>query len=324
MLPMAAQGAASRPWQQAAAPGSVSVTESGAGGREWFALPSQAWVPGPPTSPQPNAISLDRGDLRQEVLGFGSCFTDTSAYNALVYAQPAIRDALVEAVWGATGLRSSVMRMHINSPDYSVHSYNFDNVSDDFSLASFDANLTYDQQRVIPLIRLAQAKAAGWGGHPLRLFGSPWSPPGWMKNNNNMINSAPVCLKNDTSQGSYRQAWATYIKLWLEAYEAQGISLWGLTPQNEPQAAQHNFESCVYDVPHYVDFVGKYLGPTVLARFPHLQILGFDHNKMDSLLYAEGIAEDGSASAAVAGMAVHWYDVSCAQSAWGGLACLSV
>ena len=58
-------------------------------------------------------------------------------------------------------------------------------VTDDFNLSQFDHTLAYDQQRVIPLIRLAMAKAATWTDHPMKLFGSPWSPPGWMKNNNN-------------------------------------------------------------------------------------------------------------------------------------------
>jgi len=253
---------------------------------------------------------MDRGALRQEVLGFGSCFTDTSAYNALVFMEDSVRNAFVEAMWGESGLRSSVGRMHINSPDYAVHSYNFDNVTDDFNLVHFDKSLTYDQQRVIPLIRLAKEKVEAWGGHPIRLFGSPWSPPGWMKNNNNMINSDAICLKNDTSEGSYRQVWANYILAWLHAYEFNNISLWGLTPQNEPQARQGQFESCAYDVPHYVDFVGKFLGPTILKDFPHLQIMGWDHNKLASLEYAEAIDEDGDANSATSGTAVHWYDYS--------------
>jgi glucosylceramidase len=123
-----------------------------------------------------------------------------------------------------------------------------------------------------------------------------------MKNNNNMINSDAVCLKNDTAAGdSYRQTWANYIVKWLEAFAAQGIDMWGLTPQNEPGARQGRFESCAYDVPHYVDFVGNYLGPTVHATFPHLQIMGFDHNKQDSLSYMDALYSDANASTHVAG-----------------------
>ena len=314
MLPLALLLAApATAWRtgstRAAAPAAapISVVESGASGLEWAPRPAQAWAPGASPSAA-TTISLDRAAVRQEVLGFGSCFTDTSAYNAMVFMEPALRESFVEALWGQSGLRSSVMRMHINSPDYAVHSYNYDNVTDDFALAHFDRSLAYDAQRVIPLIRLAAAKAASWGGPPLRLFASPWSPPGWMKTNNNMINSAAVCLKEDAAAGSYKQAWADYILAWLQSFEAAGVSIWGLTPQNEPGARQANFESCAYDVPHYVDFVGAYLGPTVLPRFPALKIMAYDHNKLASLEYAEGVASNANASAAVHGTAIHWYD----------------
>ena len=300
---------AASPWR--AAPGSqaapISVTESGASGLQWAARPAQAWAAGAAgASP---AIALDLGAPRQEVLGFGSCFTDTSAYNLLVYAQPAVREQLLEAVFGVSGLRSSVMRQHINSPDYAVHTYNFDPVDGDFALEHFDASLAYDQQRVIPFIKAAMAKAASWTNHSIKTFASPWSPPAWMKQNEDMINSDAVCLKPDTASGdSYAQAWAGYILKWLTAYQDNNITVWGLTPQNEPEARQAHFESCAYDIPHYVDWVGKYLGPTVLPHFPQLQILAFDHNKLHSYSYMAAIAADGAASAATAGAALHWYD----------------
>ncbi len=106
LLPLVAATAHSpwRPTSTSASP--ISVTESGASGRQWAPLPSQSWSPG--TQPTHPALTLDRTSLRQELLGFGSCFTDTSAYNALVYATPAILAQLLEAVWGESGLRSSV------------------------------------------------------------------------------------------------------------------------------------------------------------------------------------------------------------------------
>ena len=182
----------------------VAVLESSSSGAAWSPRPSQSW-----DAPFDAAgIRFDTSLPRQQVLGFGSCFTDTSAYNAMVFMTPELQSQFVEAFWGETGLKASVMRMHINSPDYAVHSYNLDNVTDDFNLTHFDSALTYDSQRVLPLIRLATAKAASWGGTPLKLFGSPWSPPGWMKTNNKMINSEAVCLKNDTAMGSYKATWA--------------------------------------------------------------------------------------------------------------------
>ena len=288
----------------AAAP--ISVFESGASGATWAQLPSQSWDA---SVTDPTAISIDRAAPRQEVLGFGACFTDTAAYNAMVFMQDEVRGQFVEAMWGESGLRASLMRMHINSPDYAVHSYNLDNVTDDFELAHFDDDMQYDSQRVLPLARLALAKAASWGGPPLKLFGSPWSPPGWMKTNNRMIDSDAVCLKNDTAQGSYIQTWANYMVRWVAAVEAHlNVSLYGITPQNEPEARQAQFESCAYDVPHYVEWVGKFLGPAMAKAAPHVRILAYDHNKLDSLEYVEALAGDADAAVAWKGTAVHWYD----------------
>lgn len=39
---------------------------------------------------------------------------------------------------------------------------------------------------------------------------------------------------NATNGRSYLSAWADYISLWIDSYEASGIPIWGLTPQNEP------------------------------------------------------------------------------------------
>ena len=191
----------------AAAAAPIAVVESGATtGRAWTPMPAQAWTPGAPAGGA--VLTVDRADVRQEVLGFGSCFTDTSAYNAIVFMNDAVRAQFLEALWGQSGLGFSIGRVHINSPDYAFETYNHDNVTDDFALAHFDHNVSYDRQRVIPLIHAARAVAAGWTTDPIRLFGSPWSPPGWMKNNNNMINSDAVCLKADAPGGSYVQTWA--------------------------------------------------------------------------------------------------------------------
>ena len=284
----------------------ISVIESSASGQQWAVLSDQQWTKTPPSG---FTISIDLSQMRQEVMGFGSAFTDTSAYNAMVYMNEDIRSTFIESLWGESGLQLSFGRVHINSPDYSVHTYNLDNVTDDFALEHFDSALTYDEQRVLPLIRLAQEKVSQWNGQPIRLYASPWSPPGWMKTNNNMIDSFAQCLKNDTAAGdSYRLAWANYILKWLQAWQAHGVALWGLTPQNEPEARQSNFESCAYTIPAYLDFVRNYLIPTIVPNFPNLQIMAYDHNKIDSVEFVEAIVNDPATSRGIAGTAVHWYD----------------
>jgi glucosylceramidase len=181
-------------------------------------------------------------------------------------------------------------------------------VTDDFALEHFDHTLAYDHQRVMPMIKRAMATATEAWNDPIKLFASPWSPPGWMKTNDNMINSNAVCLKNDTAKGSYKQTWANYITAWLTSYKAAGLPMWGLTPQNEPEARQHKFESCAYTPELMVEFIAKHLGPTVKAKHPEIEIMAFDHNKVHSLMWMDAIYGDSVSNSYVSGTAVHWYD----------------
>ena len=70
------------------------------------------------------------------------------------------------------------------------------------------------------------------------VYASPWSPPAFMKTNNNMLQGGKL-------KKSYYPAWANYFTKFIKAYEKEGIPIWGLTIQNEPMAVQR-WESCIY------------------------------------------------------------------------------
>jgi glucosylceramidase len=325
---LAALSSASAPASGAAAAGSIAVVQSSEAGDKWREMPPLAWATEPRDEPAaasavPAAeVTVGLGETKQEVMGFGAAMTDTSAYNAMVWMDDAVRSEYFEALWGKTGLGLSIGRVTLNSADYSFQSFNYDNVTDDFALAHFDHSLAYDRQRVMPMIRRAMSTAAkAWGGstaESIKLFASPWSPPGWMKTNDNMINSNAVCLKNDTAAGSYKQTWANYIAAWLDGYKEAGLPMWGLTPQNEPEARQHKFESCAYTPELMVDFVGKYLGPAVTKSHPALKIMGFDHNKLHSLTWMKALYGDAASNGFLSGTAVHWYDYMAGPIPGGG------
>ena len=77
------------------------------------------------------------------ILGFGSAFTEASAlnYDSL---SPVGKETLMELLYGSTGLGYSLGRVHINSCDFSVESYSFDETDGDFELDDFDMNVTHD------------------------------------------------------------------------------------------------------------------------------------------------------------------------------------
>ncbi len=159
-----------------------------------------------------------------------------------------------------------------------------DNTPDDFTLAHFDHNLTYDKVNVAPFIKAATALVRGNGGD-LKLFGSPWSMPSWMKLNNAPQGQCPRpnSMKPDSPNGSYLQAWADYISAWLSAYAAYGVYFYAITPQNEP-SQQNGGGCCCYDPAHYTAFVGQYLGPTMRKDHPNISIWVWDYSECSPCL----------------------------------------
>ena len=136
----------------------------------------------------------------------------------------------------------------MNSCDFSSASYDYV-AENDSSLQSFD--IAPDRKFKLPMIKMAQEKI----GDDLVFYISPWSPPAWMKTNNHMLRGGE--LKKE-----FYQTWADYFIKYIKSYEAEGLPVWGLTIQNEPQSVQ-TWESCIYDADMAHDFIKNYMGPTL-------------------------------------------------------------
>ena len=221
----------------------------------------------------------------QEILGFGGAFTEAAALN---YQQlPSdVRKKFIDLYFGEDGLGYSLGRIHINSCDFCVASYNFDNVPGDYSLEHFDMAVTHDQAAILPLIR--DAIEATWKGgfkqgNGIRLVASPWSPPAWMKvpypNASSPIQQeVQSMLSSAVPNGllpSTMQTWANYISRFIEAYNQQGVPIWAITPQNEPENAAP-WEACVYTSNFEARFIAEYLGPTLRNDHPEVSGLVFN------------------------------------------------
>ena len=98
-------------------------------------------------------------------------------------------------------------------------------------------------------------KAMEAAGGKLNLFVSPWSPPAWMKDNNDMLHGGKL-------KPEFYDSWANYYVKFIQAYEKEGIPVWGLTVQNEPMAKQ-TWESCMYTADEERNFIKNNLGPTL-------------------------------------------------------------
>jgi len=239
-------------------------------------------------------IVIDPHKTFQSIQGFGGAFTDSAA---LIFskmpkeAQEMILKACFDPV---EGNGYTLCRTTIHSCDYSDELYTYDSVAGDRELKHF--SIEHDLKYRIPFIKRALETAKG----NLKLFASPWSPPGWMKDNNDMLYGGKL-------KPEYYQTWADYFVKYFKAYQAAGIPMWGLTVQNEPMATQV-WESCIFTAEEEKNFVRDYLGPTLEKNgLSDLKIMIWDHNR--GLMYqrAEVAYEDPKASKYIWGMGFHWY-----------------
>ncbi|MCX6152027.1 MAG: glycoside hydrolase family 30 protein [Ignavibacteriales bacterium] len=239
-------------------------------------------------------IVLDKDKTFQTLVGIGGALTDASAetfYKLPVDKQQEILTAFFDK---EKGIGFSLCRTSIHSSDFSSSSYTYAEVPGDKNLEHF--TIEHDLKFKIPFIKAAFNKA----GNEMKLFASPWSPPGWMKTNNDM-------LKGGKLLSEYNQTWANYFIRFVKEYEKLGIPMWGLTVQNEPMAVQ-TWESCIFTAEEERDFVKNYLGPTLKsAGLSNLKLMIWDHNR--GLMYqrAKVLYDDPEASKYVWGTGFHWY-----------------
>lgn len=222
---------------------------------------------------------------RQNVMGFGGAFTDSSAFNYARLGKKERKIAL-EMLFGSTGLGYSFCRVPMGSSDFSPYMY--DNAK---SESDFDIN--DDKKYKIPFIK----DALLFTGGKLRLFASPWSPPAFMKDNAERLHGGK--LKKE-----FYVLWAECFCKFIDAYAAEGIEIYAVTLQNEPHATQ-TWESCVYSTEEEIEFAGV-LKQAFVRRGIKTKILAWDHNKERLVEKSRDILSGTD----IDGMAFHWYSGS--------------
>lgn len=228
----------------------------------------------------------------QKIIGFGGAFTEASAYTLSLMSEEARKKIIDYYFDPENGLNYTIGRVHINSCDFALGNYTYVK-ENDIHLESFDIKREY--QYVIPLIKEAQRKL----GQPISLLASPWSPPAWMKSNQEMNHGGTLLPE-------YYQVWANYYVKFIEAYEKAGLNVDYITVQNEPAATQV-WDSCIYSAEQERDFVRDYLGPTVHQAYPDVKIVIWDHNRDILVERGDTVLRDSQAREHVWGTGVHWY-----------------
>jgi glucosylceramidase len=239
-------------------------------------------------------VFVDPARTFQNFIGIGGAITDATAET--FYKLPKDKQQeLIKAYYDpSNGIGYTIARTNINSCDFSSDMYTY--VKDnDRELNSF--NIEHDLKYKIPCIKEAMNAAGG----KIKLFASPWSPPAWMKDNNDMLHGGHL-------KPEFYDSWALYYTRFIKAYEKNGLPIWGITIQNEPMATQ-KWESCIYSAEQERDFLKKHLGPTMEKEgLKDKKIIAWDHNR--DLIYqrASTYLNDPEAAKYIWGIGFHWYE----------------
>ena len=230
----------------------------------------------------------------QTIEGFGGAFTEASAtvWQRLPPAQQT--QVLRDYFCPSQGHGYTFCRVHMNSCDFALGNYAHVEQHDDLALQSF--SIARDRQALLPMIKAALQMA----GQPVKLLVSPWSPPAWMKSNGQMNQGGKLLPQ-------YANAWARCFVKFIQAYEAEGVPVWGVSVQNEPAAVQ-TWDSCIYSAAEERDFVRDHLGPELHnAGLGHIAIVIWDHNRDVMVERAGTVYADAEAAKYVWGTGFHWY-----------------
>ena len=211
-------------------------------------------------------ITVDPSHSYQTMDGFGASITDSTA-SVLMELDQATRAATMKDLFVTDGL--SFLRQPIGSSDFvdGPH-YTFDDVpagATDYDLSQF--SIDHDRAQILPLLRQALAL-----NPDLKVMGTPWSPPAWMKTNDSLVGGRLI-----DDPRIYR-AYARYLVKFVRAYEAAGVPIWGLSIQNEPQnRTPSGYPGTDLPTRQAIQVIEK-LGPALRAAGLHTKVLGYDHN----------------------------------------------
>jgi glucosylceramidase len=260
-----------------------------------------------PTSERRIYVFVDPRKTFQTLIGIGGALTDAAAET---FAKLPVQDQeeVLRAYYDtSSGIGYTLARTNINSCDFSSESYTYVHEGDS-ALTSF--SIAHDLRYRIPLIKQAMAAS----GERLKLFASPWSPPAFMKDNDDMLHGGHL-------RPAYFHAWAEYYTKFIKSYRQAGVPIWGITIQNEPMATQ-TWESCIYQADEERDFLKNYLGPVMRQEgLGNVHIMVWDHNRDLIVQRAQAIFDDPAAAQYAWGIAYHWYeDWSGGQQMYGNVA----
>ena len=250
----------------------------------------------------PTTITLNPAEQYQTMDGFGAAITGSTCYNLLLM-KPADRHAfLTETFSDKDGFGFSYIRISIGCSDFSLSEYT---CCDTKGIENF-ALQSEEKDYILPILKEILAINPS-----IKVIAAPWTCPKWMKVKSLTDRTPLDSWTNGQLNPDYYQDYATYFVKWIQAFKAEGIDIYAVTPQNEP-LNRGNSASLYMEWEEQRDFVKTALGPQMKAAGLSTKIYAFDHNyNYDNIEsqknYPGKIYEDAAASQYLAGAAYHIY-----------------
>jgi glucosylceramidase len=262
---------------------------------------------------QPQGVPLIDADDRvryQQFAGAGAALTDSSAWLIGAELSPTSRASLLDAVFGSAGSQNGlgVPAIHLNFLRVAIGAsgamtvsppYSYDDLpagQSDPTLSHF--SIAHDLAYTIPTLQQALSV-----NPQLQILANPWSAPAWMKSNDSLDNPNGRGTLLSSDYGPF----ANYFVKFIQAYQAAGVPIDAITPENEPSSGQVStaYPGMTLPEDNEAEFIAHDLSPALQAAGLHTKVYGNDLS-WDSLSYATGLTS-GQAAGDLSGMAWHCY-----------------
>jgi len=285
-----------------------------------YTTPTERWVEQKKPLPVSNKdgvvadIIVYPDSALQVIDGIGGAFNELG-WTALKSLPEAESKKVVAALFSAEGCNFSMCRIPIGASDYALSYYSFDDVPGDFEMRDF--NIDRDKFILIPYIKEAMKVRPD-----LKIWGSPWTPPVWMKvnehyslrsgdwnnrPNGNRMDPGAQILSNATAfkmQEKYLKAYALYFSKFVQEYKKEGVPVFAIMPQNEIAYAP-NWPACTWRAEDFSYFIGNFLGPQFKQDSLQTEIWLGTIN-WSKPVYVETILNDKKSAEFIKGVGFQW------------------
>ncbi|XP_060866728.1 lysosomal acid glucosylceramidase-like [Metopolophium dirhodum] len=271
-------------------------TSSNAGSR--MRRSSGSFVPSLDSQWSGDEIDVDATTTYQTIHGFGGAFTDSVGINVKALS-PNTQLNLLKSYFADDGIKYNIGRVPIGGTDFSTRKYTYADSKGIPDLNNFDL-APEDAEYKIPLIKTAMSMASD----EIKLIGSAWSAPPWMKTNNDY--SGIGFLKP-----TFMETWAEYHLKFLDAYSKQNLTFWALTTGNEPLngiVPVNRFNSMGWTPMSHREWIGRHMGPRLRGSEHNRTLLfAIDDQRIVLPWWMKMLMSDEQCAKYIDGIAVHWY-----------------